>query len=190
VSKNRSLTAKRAKISKSAKYDDPSAFYQHWPAIVQVEKERTDLLGRAQDVYRMGKVTATVSYSEDHGYFMTFRTKDRYPTYDEIVWLRYHLAPDACRMALIMPNLNAYINEEGSDQAHGGRKYVFTMEQVGWILDPIPTCPACSREMVNGVIKSHFVEMVCPYCRATLPVDMRTWNEEHGNGFNGSLNHD
>lgn len=172
------------KKSKHPRYDDPSAFGKRFPRI----EKRTDggtpmRFMTNEQQYKMGAIHVTVTAPDggEHGlpgYFMSIHGRDRYPDWDEIVWLRYHLIPDAVRMALILPNLNSYINQE--DTAY---KYVFTLEQTGWALDPRPECPSCltyldfvSASGVTGLFE-------CKSCEASVNIDLSTWNEQHGNGY-------
>lgn len=128
----------------------------------------------------MGPVRATLVEPQENapGYFLSIHGRDRYPTWDEIVWLRYNLIPDAARMALILPNLNSYINQE--DTAF---KFVFTMEQQGWAVDPPPQCEAGHGAMEITGVQIVTGLAVCPVCGASMEIDLRTWNERHGNGF-------
>lgn len=172
------------KKSKNAQYDDPSAFSKQFPRIDRVDGVGT-LLGKItnETVYKMGKLRVTVSEPTVHfnHYFMSVHCRDRYPTWDEMVWLRYNLIPDAAEMAMILPSLNRYINRE--DSAY---KFVFTMEQKSWLLDPEPLCTHCNQPLLHVQTRDGFVaDYACRTCDHGLQIDLRTWNEEHGNGFMG-----
>lgn len=171
-----------SKKSKHLVYDDPTAFGKRWPSIRQVEQySGASLLAKNEKAYRMGKILATVLEPGDGaaGYFMTVRCNNRYPEWDEIVWMRYNLIPDAAVMVLVLPNLNRYINREDT-----GHKFVFTMEQQGWALDPAPTCCNAPREAVS--FTGSVGMFACQKCRSSVQIDMNTWNEQHGNGFAAS----
>ena len=170
--------------SQNLKYDDPSAFYKAWPAI-QKQGERVNVLGRTEMIYKMGKVRVEVTPVQPgmSGYFMSIRATDRYPTWDEIVWMRYNLIPDAARMVLNLPNLDSYINIEASDAPHGGQRFVFTMEQAGWAITPTPE--HCDGVMQFISVEEGFLRFGCTVCHEEQIIDGRTWNEEHGHGLNG-----
>lgn len=170
------------KKSKHKHYDDPSAFYHRWPEIREVDvASGMRLLTNSERSYRMGKVLATVvPPTKEHGYFMSVRCKDRYPTWDEIVWLRYNLIPDAAQMAMLLPNLDRYINQEST-----AYKYVFTMEQTSWVLNPEPACPCGGAVKLETVVVA-LGRFRCATCEAVQEIDLLTWNEQHGNGFAGA----
>lgn len=173
----------RTKLSKHQFYDDPSAFYRRFPAIEEItdgslNSPMADL--RPVKYFKMGKCKVMVA--EPHGiqgWFMSIQLNDRYPTWDELVWLRYRLIPDAARMANILPNLNSYINKE--DTHH---KFVFTMEQTGWELDPHPICINCQKPLTIDAERQtiNSAPFFCADCRIETPVNFNTWNEQHGNG--------
>lgn len=169
------------KISKSKKYDDPTAFAKRWPRIERIN-ERTGLAvtGAGEKMWKMGTIRASITLTPQNGFFMSVHGRDRYPTWDEIVWLRYNLLPDAAQMVLILPNLNSYINLE--DTHH---KYVFTMEQQGWVLDPVPTCEHCKASAPLKLTEIEGIQgtFVCGDCGYTLSIGMDSWNEDHGNGM-------
>lgn len=174
------------KKSKNPRYDDPSAFRKQFPRIELLEGHQGTLAATLvnEKVYKMGKLRATVTEpsKEMTKYFMSVHGRDRYPTWDEIVWLRYNLIPDSADMALKLPNLNRYINHE-----YDAYKFVFTLEQLMWTLEPEPLCTHCLNPLRleeiadNGYIARH----ACDPCGYSMSIDMRTWNEEHGNGFQG-----
>ncbi len=171
------------KRSKHPRYDDPTAFSKRFPRI-EARGSGGTLLGKAgadERSYKMGPIHATITAPSAQpfvpGYIMSVHGRDRYPTWDEVVWLRYNLLPDAARMGMILPNLNNYINQEGT-----AFRYVFTMEQTGWALDPAPTCPACGRELDLTEIAGTLGGYACT-CGAAGTIDLAIWNEQHGNGF-------
>lgn len=168
------------KRSKNQRYDDPTAFKLQFPAIRKQESAAT-LLSKleTETAYKMGKITASVALTRG-GYFMSIHGKDRYPTWDEIVWLRYNLLPDSAVMALILPNLDAYINVDGQAQ-----EFVFTMEQKAWSILPLPTCPTCGNNMIVKHDEYASAKAICKACDQQQTIDLATWNEEHGHGFNG-----
>ena len=170
-----------SKKSKHPRYDDPSAFEQQFPRIVEVKDGSLSTpLSQFQTVkvFTMGKCKVILHEGDEQmGWFMSVRRNDRYPSWDEIVWLRYNLIPDAARMALILPNLNAYINQENTEYRN-----VFTMEQTGWALDPPPQHCGRNMDMFGPVSSAHTATFQCA-CGFRLEVDLNTWNEQHGNGF-------
>lgn len=173
------------KISKHTHYDDPTAFSKQFPRIEPTDggTAMSVLIGVVEQRYKMGPIRAIVAPpAEDRlFYFMSIHGRDRYPTWDEIVWLRYNLIPDAAVMSLLLPNLNSYINQDGT--AH---KFVFTMEQKGWALDPEPTCELCGSRARLLDTSGLLATFDCPHdCDARFTINMATWNEEHGNGFHG-----
>ncbi|MBK8035322.1 MAG: hypothetical protein IPK17_38620 [Chloroflexi bacterium] len=170
------------KISKHPHYDDPTAFGKHFPRIEKTEggTAASVLLGAPEQRYKMGAIRAVVAppTPERPFYFMSIHGRDRYPTWDEVVWLRYNLIPDAAVMALLLPNLNGYINKEDDD-----RKYVFTMEQVRWSIDPPVLCERCGDMMMSDGIALTTAVFRCEACAEKRTIDVANWNEEHGNGF-------
>lgn len=180
------LVAPHVKINKHPHHGDPSAFYLHWPKIERIPNRATlasEL--RPEIAYKMGKYKCFINEPVEAypGYFMSVRGRDEYPPWDVMVWFRYNLIPDAVLMSMRLPNLNAYINYEASDHAHGGEKYVFTLEQVGWALDPIPAHCQQPMERITDYPLSGLFR--CPNCFHTQEINYLTWNEDHGNGFNG-----
>lgn len=172
-----------SKKSKHPRYDDPTAFGKRFPRIETRQGGGTALARFVNEQhYKMGAIHATLTVpnaDEDvPAYFMSVHGRDRYPDWDEIVWLRYSLIPDAARMTLILPNLNNYINQD--DTAY---KFVFTMEQSGWALDPTPVCETCQQTMGIKEMHGALAKCFCSKCDATMDIDMATWNEQHGNGF-------
>jgi len=177
----------KQKISKNKRYDDPTAFSKRFPKIrkqdtsADVSSYSESILGVDQETYKMGKLKCIVyrPSSDRPFYFMSVVGKDTYPTWDEIVWLRYNLIPDSAVMALLLPNLNVYINDDKT-----GYKFVFTMEQTGWALDPRPTCMKCNstKEMSLTGYAITEAEFLCLNCDHTRSIDMRDWNEINGNG--------
>lgn len=165
------------KRSKHPIYDDPSAFKKQFPVIRETDEAGTNMREVAPETtYKMGKLTAVVSLTP-MGYFMSVHGKDCYPTWDEMVWLRYNLIPDAAVMALILPNLDKYINIDGMHH-----QFVFTMEQKSWALVKLPECPTCQRQMELKHTEYAEAEFICK-CGDTTMLDLSTWNEENGSGF-------
>lgn len=175
----------KKQISKHPRYTDPTAFSKNFPRIepITLATPLAILMGGVvEKAYKMGPIrVGVVAPTEERPfYFMSIHGRDRYPTWDEMVWLRYNLIPDAAMMMNLLPNLNAYINIDGEHH-----QFVFTMEQRGWALDPIPTCDECSKELVGDEAGVTTVDMTCPECGKVVTIDMTRWNEDHGNGFNG-----
>ncbi len=170
-----------SKRSQHPRYDDPTAFGQQFPAIVPDATVQTAVMAALEvqeQGYKMGEVKATVSLIAA-GYFMTVRCKRRYPSWDEIVWLRYHLIPDAAVMSLVLPNLDNYINLEGTTE-----KNVFTMEQKGWALRPVPVCQNCDAPEIDFLVTNGlWLTFKCKVCGYQFDVDAKHWNEEHGHGL-------
>lgn len=172
------------KVSKHPRYDDPSAFKKRFPRIERVGGVTTaaaKLLTVNEQHFKMGSIRAglIVPGGAAPGYFLSVHGRDRYPTWDEIVWLRYNLIPDAAVMALLLPNLDSYINHEGT--AH---KFVFTLEQKGWALAPEPRCEICGGVAHNVETAGTLGVFVCLRdCDVRFTIDMATWNEQHGSGL-------
>lgn len=170
-----------SKKSKHPSHDDPTAFGMRWPKIVPTEQFNSAAARLAtMRYYKMGKLKIMLHEADDQmGYFMSIQGSNRYPTWDEIVWIRYTLIPDSAIMSLILPNLNSYINNDANDF-----KFTFTMEQKGWAIDPAPKC-TCGKDM--RLKKQMDVTLVfeCVQCRRQEDIDPRTWNEQHGNGLKG-----
>ncbi len=170
------------KKTKHPRFDDPSAFSKQWPLIREVKDNTmsTPLSNiMPTKIYEMGKCKIILHEADAQlGWFMSIRRADRYPSWDEIVWVRYNLIPDAALMMLKLPNLNAYINQEKTDYVN-----VFTMEQVGWALDPAPTCHG--KNMTNNLtdINGLSAFFTCTICGRSIQVDFNTWNETSGNGY-------
>lgn len=174
-----------SKKSKHPTYDDPSAFGQQFPRILEVTDgsmySPSSQLGPVK-YFAMGKCKVVLREAhENEGWFMAVRRNDRYTTWDEMVWLRYNLIPDAAVMSLLLPNLNSYINMEGNEY-----RFVFTMEQKVWALDPRPRC--CGRDMALDESNHSWTTatFTCAKCGKVQIVDCNTWNEAHGNGFKGA----
>lgn len=179
------------KISKHPRYDDPTAFSKRFPRIERLQGNATLMSRIAEEQsYKMGAIRVGLTLPSEGipGYFMSVHGRVAYPDWDAVVWLRYNLIPDAAVMSLLLPNLNAYINQ---DDTH--HKFVFTLEQKGWALDPIPTCTNCGKALV---IAEHLLTpipltvtqraFVCPMEGLQYTIDMVTWNEQNGNGFLGN----
>jgi len=76
--------------------------------------------------YKMGKTRIMYCPPTDtHPALLTVARPDRNPTWDEMVWVRYNVAPEIEDMALILPPLHEYINYDS-----GYQKHTFTMEAV------------------------------------------------------------
>jgi hypothetical protein len=176
-----------SKKSKSLKYDDPTAFYRKLPPVIEVTDGSLTSPMQAfakTRYYRCRDYAVTVSEADETmagpPYLMTIRRKNHYPEWDYVVWIRYHVLPDSVVMAMILPPLNDYINDEDSDF-----KNVFTFECVRWGLDPIPMCPDCTKALDIQKHGMFIADFHCPNCQRIETIDFRTWNEAHGNGFHG-----
>jgi len=180
---NNEHTTIRDKKSKHPYHDDPSAFAQRWPRIKEVKDMKSPLETVANAKYfRMGKLKIILHEADgEMGYFMSVHGNNRYPTWDEIVWLRYNLIPDAAVMSLVLPNLNSYINNENPEL-----KFVFTMEQKRWAVEPFPLCDLCGSRMEFVSIEKCIATFECKSCDYKVTHDLRRWNEANGNGFNGA----
>lgn len=174
------------KHSKHPHYDDPSAFSKKWPPIVEVRDKYSPLekLGGTARYYRLGQTNIVVREPDgEQGWFMTISRRNHYPSWDEVVWARYNLIPDAAHMVLALPNLNSYINRE-DDATH---RNTFTLAQRGWHLDPTPTCPECGAvlalldDATRTASSGTFTCLEHPV--AAIAVDFNVWNEQHGNGL-------
>lgn len=105
----------------------PDAFKKTMPVI----REKTDSVSHLEmvrpcKVYKMGKIH--IVHAPPHEglpEMLSIMGKDKYPTWDEMVWVRYQLCPHVEDMALILPPLEDYINYTG-----GRGKYTFTMEAI------------------------------------------------------------
>lgn len=170
------------KLSKHPIYDDPSAFSKRFPRIERLAGAGSLLGAYTPEVaVKMGPIRANVATPTDDRpfYFMSVHGRTRLPEWDEVVWLRYNLIPDAAVMTLILPNLNSYINQE--DTAH---KYVFTLEQTRWALDPEPKCKQCGGALTPREVRPTSAMFTCAdLTHAPVEVDFTTWNETHGNGL-------
>ncbi len=60
--------------------------------------------------YRMGELSILVAKELGHGWHVSIAHPDRYPTWDEIVHIRYTLLPDEVTMAMLLPPKAEYIN--------------------------------------------------------------------------------
>lgn len=174
-----------SKISKHPHHDDPSAFGKRFPRIERLT-DTSSLLSKATSIkeqaYKMGVLRITIAEPQEEmpKYLLMVHGRERYPDWDSIVWIRYNLIPDAARMALILPNLNSYINNESTHH-----RVVFTIEQVGWAVDPYPVCESCGEKMVFQKIEKTTGFLLCKQCDKQLEINLATWNEDHGNGFLG-----
>lgn len=171
------------KLSQHPTYDDPTAFSKRFPRIEKADggTAMSVLMGVQEQRYKMGAIRAVVAppAAERPFFFMSVHGRDRYPSWDELVWLRYNLIPDAAVMVMVLPNLNAYINQETTDY-----KYVFTMEQRSWALNPEPRCPNCGGPLTPRDVRPTSATLTCADLTHTpVEIDFCTWNEAHGNGF-------
>jgi hypothetical protein len=173
------------KKSKSKKYDDPTAFYRKLPPVVEITdgslQSPTEMINTTR-YYKCRDYEVTVTEGGEHNpYLVTIRRKHHYPEWDYVVWIKYNVLPDALCMAMLLPSLNKYINDESS-----AFKWVFTMEGLRWELDPIPTCEDCLSKPLD-VLKTTYIggTFKCANCGCEYVIDFRTWNESHGNGFHG-----
>lgn len=169
------------KLSKHPHYDDPTAFGKRFSRIEAIDSGSALSLFTPERAFKMGPIRANVAAPTEGRpfYFASFHGRDRLPTWDEVVWLRYHLIPDAAVMAMILPNLNAYINKE--DTAH---RFVFTMEQLRWALDPEPVCAECGGLLAPTTVRPTSATFACANAsHAPVEIDLCTWNEQHGNGY-------
>lgn len=174
------------KKSKHPRYDDPSAFGQRWPRIVEVNDASmyspVEMIDPDVKYFKMGKCKIILGEAnENRGWFLSVRRNDRYPSWDEIVWIRYSLIPDSAVMSLVLPNLNHYINQEDTVFRN-----VFTLEQKGWALDPEPE--HCNQVMVldESTVTPASAVFRCRNCGVEMPVVFAEWNEQHSNGFHGA----
>jgi hypothetical protein len=172
-----------SKKSKHLLYDDPTAFGKKFPVIRETDRptNRLSAIHPNGKTYKMGKLLIFVAKptSEMQGYFMSIQGKDSYPTWDEVVWIRYNLIADSARMAMILPNLNSYINQDDTNY-----KFVFTFEQTGWAFDPAPTCLHCGADK-DSLTMVKLGGFVCQRCEWEFAINPLTWNEDHGNGYGG-----
>ena len=171
------------KISKHPYYTDPTAFSKQFPRIERITVGTalaTVMKGVIETAYKMGPIRVGIvePTPERPLYFMSIHGRDRYPTWDEMVWLRYNLIPDAALMTMLLPNINGYINRDGEHH-----QFVFTFEQRGWALDPIPQCEQCQTQLRDLDVTGDVVTMGCPQCHAQQLIHMSSWNEDHGNGL-------
>jgi hypothetical protein len=180
------MSSTAVKKSKHSFYHDPTAFSQRFPRIDEVTDGSlwTPMMEHAPGAvrtYRMGNLKIILKEPDKNGgWHLSVHGPGRYPSWDELVWLRYNLIPDAALMALLLPNLDAYINHE--DTQH---KNVFTMEQKGWVLNPTPDHCEQAMTPVDGSVTPTTVTFACAACGATEVVEFATWNEQHGNGLHG-----
>lgn len=165
-------------------YDPPTAFSKQFPKIKRHDDVQT--LGAIMDqdmdhrMFKMGKIFISLTLPKgNRGFFLSITGKDRYPTWDEIVWIKYNLLPDAAYMSMALPNLRSYINQEDT-----GYKYVFTLDQKGWALDPVPSCECgYTLSMVEIHDDGMHGDFQCDKCFKKHVIDMTTWNELHGVGI-------
>lgn len=172
----------KQQVSKNPHYTDPTAFSKRFPRIEELQggSALSKTMRPDERGYKMGPIRAYVCPpTEDMpAWFMSVHGRDRYPTWDELVWLRYNLIPDAALMTMLLPNINGYINRDGEHH-----QFVFTFEQRGWALDPIPQCEQCQTQLRDLDVTGDVVTMGCPQCHAQQLIHMSSWNEDHGNGL-------
>lgn len=105
----------------------PDAFKKKMPKIRPYDGHSNAMaLIRPTQNFKMGKIL--IAYSPQYNELpaiLSIQGKDKYPTWDEMVWVRYQICPDIEDMALILPPLERYIN-----YTDGRGKYTFTMEAV------------------------------------------------------------
>ena len=103
----------------------PDAFLANLPKVKPTDEFRS-LQPRPTQCYKAGKLH--IAYSPAHNEMpaiMVVNHPDRYPTWDEVVWARYNVAPDVVDFAMILPPLAEYIN-----YTDGRAKNTFTLEEV------------------------------------------------------------
>lgn len=107
----------------------PDAFdkEKNFPAIRLFDDVRSPLESyRPVQYFKMGKLRIMFAPEhEDMPLMMSVSHPSRLPTWDELVWIRYKLAPNDVDMAFLLPRLEEYINHDA-----GRAKYTFTMEAV------------------------------------------------------------
>jgi hypothetical protein len=100
--------------------------FLHEP-IIEVKPTKTGYIDRvlaSQEAkyYKMGGVFVILGRMPDTGaYHLSISTPTRYPTWDEVVKIRYALVPDHITMAMILPPQSEYINV---------MEYCFQLQQV------------------------------------------------------------
>lgn len=60
--------------------------------------------------YKAGKLTILHTYNDRLGHVLSIAHPDRYPTWDEVAYVRYALIPDEVTMAMLLPSREDYIN--------------------------------------------------------------------------------
>ena len=104
----------------------PDAFDKNFPIIRPADNAPWAVgMLRPTQYFKMGKLY--ISYSPDNGMpaILSMSHNSRYPTWDEVVWVRYKICPNDVDMAMILPPIEDYINYDG-----GRGKYTFTMEAI------------------------------------------------------------
>ncbi|MFA7101475.1 MAG: hypothetical protein WC196_07110 [Bacilli bacterium] len=88
-----------------------------FPALVQTPLPpallKAQLAGQLEATcfaYRMGEISILVSKELGLGWHMSVAHPSRYPTWDEMVHIRYTLLPDEVTMAMFLPPQSEYIN--------------------------------------------------------------------------------
>lgn len=76
-------------------------------------------LERNFTVYLMGQVSIFVGIDDNGSHHLSIAHPKRYPTWDEVVHIRYELVPDGATMAMLLPSQKDYINiHENCFQLH------------------------------------------------------------------------
>lgn len=60
--------------------------------------------------YKAGKLNILHTHDERLGHILSIAHPDRYPTWDEVAYIRYALIPDEVTMAMLLPSRKDYIN--------------------------------------------------------------------------------
>ena len=61
-------------------------------------------------MYKAGKLSIMVSWSDPEGWHMSIAHPERYPTWDEVAYARYALVPDDAEMTMMLPSQANYVN--------------------------------------------------------------------------------
>ncbi|MGJ3241139.1 MAG: DUF7694 domain-containing protein [Anaerolineae bacterium] len=108
------------------KTNTPSAFHQSFPDMVESSQPSALSLVRPCASYEMDKLHITYAPAfEGLPAMLSVNHPNRYPTWDEIVHIRYQLVPDDLDMAMLLPPIGEYINYTGGRPAN-----TFTLEAV------------------------------------------------------------
>ncbi len=101
IQMQRKPTATRRNFPKIEKRSTPDSLLM-FQALGQLERDFT--------VYMMGRVQIFLGIDDGGKHHLSIAHPKRYPTWDEIVHIRYELIPDNVTMALILPSMAEYIN--------------------------------------------------------------------------------